>query len=257
MDLLNLPAIFADDPANGYRTVIRFFHFIGLALGLGGATLLDLMVLRFFVRGTIVDETYQMFAFASKIVDVGLRILWITGLAFLFLYALTNTQLLTNPKVHAKLIIVLILTVNGFFIHSVILPTVRAQIGKSMFYGISPARRSIFVLSGAISATSWYVPVALGAFPQLNFNISAVTLLVIYLSLIILASMAMQMVIHALHRVAPAQMPVPAEPGLTTGAGGLPQNTGAAFATGRLATQKAVERNWVVRNGMRGQGPHR
>jgi hypothetical protein len=261
MELMNLPTLFTDDPANGYRTVIRFFHFIGLALGLGGATLLDLLVLRFFIRGRIVDETYQIFAFASKIVDIGLRILWVTGIGFLFLYALTNIELLTNPKVHAKLIIVLILTVNGFFIHTVILPTVRAQIGKSMFNGVSPARRTIFVMSGAISATSWYMPVALGAFPQLNFKVSAVDLLLIYLAGIIVMSMAMQCVIHVLHRFdpKPALVSTAAKadrpPLADKGAIPAPTDTATAFVTGRLATQKAADRNWVVRNGMKGQEP--
>ncbi len=261
MDLLNLPTLFTDDPANAYRTVIRFFHFIGLALGLGGATLLDLMVLRFFVRGRIVEETYQIFAFASKIVDIGLRILWITGISFLFLYALTNIELLTNPKVHAKLIIVSILTVNGFFIHTIILPTVRAQIGKSMFNGVSPARRTVFVMSGAISATSWYMPVALGAFPQLNFKVSAVDLLSIYLMGIIAISLAMQFIIHVLHRndpepaLAGSAMKADCGPASDKDMIAIPPDTGAAFVTGRLATQKAADRNWVVRTGMKGQEP--
>jgi hypothetical protein len=259
MELTNLPSLFTDDPVNGYRTMIRFFHFIGLALGLGGATLLDLMVLRFFIRGQIVQETYQVFAFASRIVEIGLRVLWITGIGFLFLYALTNVQLLSNPKVHAKLIIVLILTVNGFFIHTVILPTVKAQIGKTMFRGVSPARRSIFVLSGAISATSWYMPVALGAFPQLNFKVSAVDLLLIYLVGIVLISLTMQLAILALHRF-DAELNArndQDEADLLTNvdavAIAVPVNP--TLATGRLATQKLANRNWVVRNNLKGQGP--
>ena len=32
--------IFSDDPATTVKTALRFTHFIGLALGLGGATLL-------------------------------------------------------------------------------------------------------------------------------------------------------------------------------------------------------------------------
>ena len=200
MDFTDVITQFLADPNNGYRTGLRFFHFIGLAMGLGGATLLDLMLLRFFVRGRITEDTYSVFAFASRVVDAGLRLLWITGLGFLFLYALTAPELLTNPKVHAKLAIVAILTLNGFFIHQIILPSLRRQIGQTLFAGVTRTRRVIFVTSGAISVVSWYMPVALGAFPQLNFHISATTLLLTYLGFIALAAVTMQMVIAVLHR---------------------------------------------------------
>ena len=203
MDFTEVISQFLSDPNTGYRTGLRFFHFIGLAMGLGGATLLDLMLLRFFVRGRITEDTYSVFAFASRVVDIGLRLLWITGLGFLFLYALTQPELLTNPKVHAKLAIVAILTMNGFFIHQIILPSVRRQIGKTLFNGVGPTRRAIFVTSGAISVVSWYMPVALGAFPQLNFHITSTALLTGYLMLIGAVAIAMQALIFILHRYVP------------------------------------------------------
>jgi hypothetical protein len=202
MDFTLVIAQFLSDPNTGYRTGLRFFHFIALAMGLGGATLLDLMLLRFFVRSRISEDTYGVFSFASRVVDVGLKLLWITGLGFLVLYALTKPELLTNPKVHAKLVIVAILTVNGFFIHHVILPSVRNQIGKTLFEGASRSRRAIFVTSGAISAVSWYSPAALGAFPQLNFQVSAMTILLAYLALIVVAACAIHALVYLMHRSA-------------------------------------------------------
>lgn len=50
MNLTAILSLFLDDPAASTKTGLRFLHFIGLAVGLGGATLLDLMLLRFFVR---------------------------------------------------------------------------------------------------------------------------------------------------------------------------------------------------------------
>lgn len=211
MDVNQLFAIFTADPEVTTKTALRFFHFIGLALGLGGAIVLDLMLLRFFLRGKIISETFGIFNFASKIVDTGLRLLWITGLGFLFFYALTNPQLLANPKVHAKLVIVVILTVNGYFIHSVILPSVKAQIGKSLFTDVSPVRRSIFITSGAISAVSWFTPVALGAFSQLNFSVPAFVILSVYLALIASAAIGMHLLILTIGKIAD---PTEAEPAM-------------------------------------------
>ncbi len=188
--------LFSSDPLTTLKTSLRFSHFIGLALGLGGATLLDLMMLRFCLKGQIQPETFSIFEFSSKIISIGLRILWITGLGFLLFYALFDVAKFYNPKVHAKLVIVMILSVNGIFIHSFILPTIRAQIGRALFDGFGPLKRGIFITSGAISAVSWYVPVALGAFSQFNNTVSAVTILSAYLLLIILAALMMNLCLH-------------------------------------------------------------
>ncbi|WP_211286115.1 MULTISPECIES: hypothetical protein [Roseovarius] len=209
MDFSQLVALFSSDPQATVRTGLRFVHFIGLALGLGGAILLDLMMLRFFVRGRIIKETSDIFEFASKIVSAGLFVLWITGVGFLFLYALTNPELLMNPKVHAKLMIVTILTVNGFFIHTIILPGVKRQIGKSLFTDISPLKRTVFVTSGAISAVSWFLPVALGAFPQLNNNVPVMVILTAYLLLIATAAVLMHGVVYMLHKSESESEPAP------------------------------------------------
>ncbi len=205
MDVTQLLVLFIADPQVAIQTGMRFVHFIGLAIGLGGAVLLDLMMLRFFVRGKIIQETFGIFEFASKVVSAGLLLLWITGIGFLFLYALTKPELLANPKVHAKLMIVVILTVNGYFIHSVILSGVKAQIGTSLFSGASSLKRGIFVTSGAISAVSWIFPVALGAFPQLNFTVPALVILSAYLALIVSVALLMHGLILLLDPKSPKE----------------------------------------------------
>jgi hypothetical protein len=193
MNLENIEQLFSSNPFTTLKTGLRFTHFIGLALGLGGATLLDLMMLRFFLTKRIQVETFDIFDFSSKIVNIGLFILWVSGFGFLLFYALFDTAKIYNPKVHAKLMIVAILSINGIFIHSFILPTIRAQVGKVLFDGFSPMKRSIFITSGAISAVSWYVPVALGVFSQLNNTVPATALLATYLFLIVMAASAMNL----------------------------------------------------------------
>jgi len=196
MNFIAFENLFTYDPVTNAKTALRFIHFIGLALGLGGATLLDMMMIRFCIRGNVHPETYSIFEFSTKIISIGLRILWITGIGFLFFYALNDVIKLSNPKVHAKLAIVLILTVNGIFIHTFILPSVKAQIGKTLFEGVSQIKRSVFIISGAISVVSWYVPVALGVFSQLNFKVPALMLLSGYLFLIILAAAMMHLILY-------------------------------------------------------------
>lgn len=192
--------LFLSDPETTLKTGLRFVHFVGLALGLGGATLLDLLILRFCLVDRIREATFEVFEFASKIVNVGLLILWASGLGFLLFYYFFDSPKLLNPKVHAKLMIVVVLSVNGIFVHRAILPAVRKQIGRSIFDGFSSARKSIFITSGAISVVSWYVPVALGAFSQLNNTVSALEILTWYLLLILIVFAALRGALHFISR---------------------------------------------------------
>jgi hypothetical protein len=188
------------DPVATLKTGLRFVHFIGLALGLGAATLLDLLLLRFFIRENISRELWGIFHFSTKVVNVGLLILWATGIGFIVHYALFDPVKLTNGKIWAKLAIVMVLTVNGAFIHSFILPRLRAQVGRTLFCGMTPTQKIAFQISGAISVTSWYIPVVLGAFPQLNFTVPLTTILISYLILMALVALGMHALLGMIDR---------------------------------------------------------
>ena len=123
------------DPVASIKTGLRIVHFIGLALGLGAATVLDLMILKFFLRGKVTSDQWNVFHFGSRIVNAGLILLWITGLGFLAYYSAFDPIRLGNEKVWAKMTIVLILTINGIFLHMAVLPKVKAQIGRSLLDG--------------------------------------------------------------------------------------------------------------------------
>lgn len=191
MNLSAILSLLLNDPVSSTKTILRFLHFVGLAVGLGGATLLDLMLLRFFVRQRVCAEHVEIFEFSSKVINTGLKLLWLTGFGFLLHYALFDSVKLQNPKVHAKLAVVVILTLNGVFIHMMVLPHLRRQIGRTLFHGTGWLQRSVFFTSGAVSAVSWYTPVVLGVFSQLNFSVPATQILVGYLALVALAAACM------------------------------------------------------------------
>lgn len=186
------------DPVTSIKTGLRIVHFVGLALGLGAATVLDLMILKFFLKGKVTTDQWNVFHFGSRIVNAGLILLWITGLGFLAYYSAFDPIRLGNEKVWAKMTIVLILTINGIFLHMAVLPKVKAQIGRSLLDGMSAGKRSLFFASGALSATSWYVPLLLGAMPQLNFVVPMTTILQAYALLLALALLLTQVVLLAL-----------------------------------------------------------
>lgn len=162
------------------RAIIRIFHFIGLSMGLGAATLLDLMIIRFFLGQEMTKQKFEMFQFLADLVNVGLKLLWVTGLSFLLFYWMTEPVKLGNEKVWAKMVIVSILTINGWFIHRTIIPFMYRQIGRTMLDGVPFRKKFVFVTMGMISFVSWYGPVIIANLPQLNFAVPMVQILIAY-----------------------------------------------------------------------------
>jgi len=191
MDLLILVDRLSADPVATLKSSLVAIHLLGLVLGVGAATLLDLFIVRFMVMNKVSHEYCGVVEFASKVVTVGLLILWVTGIGFLIHYAVFDPVKLTNQKVWAKIAIVCVLTLNGMFIHRTVLPLMRNRVGRGLFDGITPGQRSLLLATGAISATSWYVPLVLGALPQLNF-LPALPILMAYMLLLTAAIVVTQ-----------------------------------------------------------------
>lgn len=176
------------------RGIIRIFHFIGLSMGLGAATLLDLMIIRFFLGQEMTQQKFEMFHFLADLVNVGLKLLWVTGLSFLLFYWMTDPVKLGNEKVWAKMVIVAILTINGVLIHRTILPFMYGQIGRTMLGGVPFRKKFTFVTMGMISFVSWYGPVIIANLPQLNFQVPMVQILIAY-ALVLLTIMTVAHVV--------------------------------------------------------------
>jgi hypothetical protein len=191
-------ALLSSDQASLLKTGIKFSHLIGIVVGLGAATILDLVILRFAAAGKIAPEHASIIEFCSKVVTAGLLVLWVSGAAFLLHYYAFDPAKLGNEKVWAKIAIVGVLTLNGVFIHRTVLPLVRARVGQSLFEGMTVLQRSLLITFGVVSATSWYVPLLLGAMPQLNFVVPATTILLAYAVVLGVAIALTQMMAHVL-----------------------------------------------------------
>jgi hypothetical protein len=200
MDLLSIPAL--------VKSTLLALHLLGLVLGLGAATMLDLIIVRFVGSRTVTQEYWSVISLLSKAVTGGLVLLWISGIGFLTHYAVFNPELLTNPKIWAKIAIVGVLSLNGVFIHRAVLPLVRRQVGGPLFEGLTNFQRSCLLASGAISGMSWWIPLGLGAFPQLNFTVGAETILAIYALLLMLAIIVASLVVrHVLPQLTTVTLP--------------------------------------------------
>lgn len=180
MQLTELIAALSSDPEELNRSILRIFHFLGLSLGLGAATLLDLMIVRFFLGRVMTTQTYEVFEFLADLVSVGLKLLWVTGLGFLAFYWFYDPIKLGNEKVWAKMVIVGILSINGYFIHRSVIPFMHGQIGRTMLEGVMMRRKIVFVTMGMVSFVSWYAPLIIANLSQLNFQVPMLQILVLY-----------------------------------------------------------------------------
>lgn len=182
------------DPA-WIRTGLRVIHLGGLVLGVGSATLLDLIIARFILMRGISPEHVYIIDFSSKIVSIGLALLWISGIGFLIHYGFYEPAKLENPKIWAKIAIVGVLSVNGLLVHYFLLPRIREQVGKRLLEGLSPFDCSLVLMAGTVSVISWYVPLILGAIPQLNFVVPAEVILSGYALLVVAVNVIIQIAI--------------------------------------------------------------
>lgn len=187
--LLSLPMP-APLPSVRLLTILVGLHLLGLCFGLGGATMLDFWILRWMRWGGLPNEIARTFLFVSKVVSVGLALLWVSGLGFLAVYAFEAPEKLSNPKVVAKITVVTVLTLNGWLIHALVLPGVLRDVSRPMFDGVSRLRTGVFLISGAVSGVSWYTAFALGLMRELNGRVAAGLLLALWLAAMVAAGLA-------------------------------------------------------------------
>lgn len=178
-------------PALNARNGFLVLHLVGLCLGLGGTFVLDSLLLQWILWRRPSPGFAPIFRTLSHTVLIGLLLLWISGLGFLALYALGDPDKLLNPKIHVKVAVVCILSLNGAVLHRWILPLVQSQSSDGPFLaGHGPLAAYFVLLTGAISATSWITAFLLGVLRELNGRAGFAEIVPIWFACAALASLA-------------------------------------------------------------------
>lgn len=155
------------------RILLVILHIVGTVLGAGAATVTDYLVFKFAKDKKIDKDEFRILHTISDLIWAGLFLLLITGFGFLSLHLVDFTGVrdaYSVDKLWAKFTIVIILTLNGFFIHYYVLPTLKKRLGKSLATS-SFMKKSLLIFSpGAISSVSWYTALVLGAWRGLEAN---------------------------------------------------------------------------------------
>ena len=205
---LGILEVFFQSPSASIKSLLTTLHLLGLVFGLGAASMLDLIILRFLIKNRVSGEHWNIIELLSKSVSAGLVTLWVSGIGFSIHYAVFDPNNLANPKIWAKVSIVAILTANGVFIHRIVLPQIRARIGRHLFQGMSRSRMRLLLVLGTISGTSWYVPLFLGAIPLFNFALSVPAILLMY-ALLVLGAIFTALIVGHMVLPAPPTVTIP------------------------------------------------
>jgi hypothetical protein len=172
-------------PAAEYiRLGVVYFHLIACCVAIGLVLTSDIAMVKQLLKGDVSghhDDAHL--ESLQKTVSLALVALWITGIGIIGIdYAGKGMEYFLNPKLQAKIGIVVLLTFNGFLLHSAVLPTLKKA---GSILKLSFNLRMLALFSGALSGVSWFYAAMLGVGRPLAWKYSLVELLAAYPVLIV------------------------------------------------------------------------
>jgi len=151
------------------KTLLIAMHLGGLVAALGATLILDLALLAELRGRRPSIAASGLLRPLCQVVATGLGLLAASGIGFLLHYAAQAPELLANPKLHAKVLIVLLLALNGAWIHRHLLPAYEQARGPGFIAGMAPGARLGMVASVAVSVSGWWSAFLLGLAREWNF----------------------------------------------------------------------------------------
>ncbi|MNM67968.1 hypothetical protein D3C81_795150 [compost metagenome] len=172
-------------PAAEYiRLGVVYFHLIACCVAIGLVLTSDIAMVKQLLKGDVSghhDDAHL--ESLQKTVSLALVALWITGIGIIGIdYAGKGMEYFLNPKLQAKIGIVVLLTFNGFLLHSAVLPALKKA---GSLLKLSFNLRMLALFSGALSGVSWFYAAMLGVGRPLAWKYSLVELLAAYPVLIV------------------------------------------------------------------------
>lgn len=160
--------------------LLVILHIVFTAIGVGGATISDILFFRSIRDEKISSEELGVLNVVSKVVQIGFIGLLLTGAGFLYTFISESglQNFVLSNKLNAKITIISIIFLNSLVLHFTVLPLFKRYKDADFGKVLRQHRVAIFT-SGAISAVSWYSALILGAWRGLNFSYS--TIIVVYL----------------------------------------------------------------------------
>lgn len=151
-----------------YKKLLVVLHLLGMALGVGAATITDIFFFKFLRNYKITEPEADIMKTLSHVIWFALGLLVVSGLG---LYLPESNFLNDSSKFIVKIIGVAVLIVNGFFLNVLIQPRL-VHISFNEPHPHRPGElhvlRKLSFALGAISISSWYFVFVLGALRRIK-----------------------------------------------------------------------------------------
>lgn len=167
------------------KTVLIFVHLASFALSFGLVVFCDFMMLSVPIRGEISEQQLGLLKTCSKWIHLALFVLILSGLGFLVYYRLQMPAALLNPKLYVKMTVVMILSLNGFWLHRYGMRILERARTQNLLLPQNLASLRKLLMSGGLSAISWWSAFAMGTFKELNFVFSFRDLFSVYVLMVL------------------------------------------------------------------------
>lgn len=171
------------------RLGIVYVHLIACCVAVGLVLTSDIAMVKQLLKGEGSKQCSEHLEHLKNVVGLSLVVLWITGIAIITLDASSaGMQYFLNPKIQAKIGIVVLLTINGAVLHQLVLPALQ-KTGE--LFKLPVSMRNLAIFSGAVSGVSWFYAALLGVGRPLAWKYSLVELMAAYPLMIAGGALAM------------------------------------------------------------------
>ncbi|AWY44021.1 hypothetical protein DKY63_30555 [Pseudomonas putida] len=172
------------------RLGVVYVHLVACCVAIGLVLTSDIAMVRDMLkRKALTGHDHTHMESLQRSVVWALIALWVTGAAIIGIdYLDKGMQYFSNPKLQAKVIIVMMLTYNGVLLHRLVLPALQ-KAGSLLDLGFSARMMALFC--GSLSAVSWMYAAMLGVGRPLAWKYSLSELLMAYPALIVLGFVTM------------------------------------------------------------------
>lgn len=153
-------------------SVSLVLHLIGVALGVGAATISDIFFFKFLKDFRISKFESEILSTLSQIIWLGVGLLVLSGLG-LFIPEIAKFG--ASSKFLTKMFIVVVIVLNGVFLNFYISPRlIDISFGKEHNHQAGELRmfRRVAFGSGAVSLSSWYLTLILGSLRSIPFTVA-------------------------------------------------------------------------------------
>ncbi|MGH8803775.1 MAG: hypothetical protein ACREXN_03440 [Polaromonas sp.] len=166
------------------RLAIVYIHLIACCVAIGLVLTSDIAMVKQLIKGgpaASLDKHHM--SDLQKTVSAALVALWVTGVAIIAMdVSAKGLGYFANPKIQAKIGLVVLLTINGVVLHNTVLPLMEKA---GSLLKLTLGQRMLAIFAGSVSGVTWFYAALMGVGRPLAWKYSLVELLAAYPVLIV------------------------------------------------------------------------